>query len=79
MIEKAHKKFNQYISFENGIVYTPAQAEYLFKYHSQLKKLDERKNGIREELSEVENFLREFLMALNGGKICYEKRMITIS
>lgn len=74
LVEKAHKKFNQHISSESGVIYTPAQAEYLFKYHSQLKKFEERKKEISEELSEVENLLREFLMALNGGKISYEKK-----
>jgi hypothetical protein len=74
LIERAHKKFNQYLSSENDITYTPVQAEYLFKYHSQLKKIEERKKEVGEELSEVEGLLKEFLMALNGGKISYEKK-----
>ncbi len=74
LIEKAHKKFNQNISAEADIIYTPVQAEYLFKYHSQLKKLEERKNEISEDLSEVESLLKDFLMSLNGGKISYEKK-----
>jgi hypothetical protein len=74
LIEKAQKKFHQNISPENDVIYTPAQAEHLFKYHSQVRKLEERKNEISEELSEVENFIREFISSLNGGKISYEKK-----
>ncbi len=74
LIEKAQKKFHQHMSSETGIIYTPAQAEYLFKYHSQVRKLEERKNEISGELSEVESLLREFILSLNGGKISYEKK-----
>lgn len=74
LIEKSQKKFNQNLSTENGIIYTPVQAEYLFKYHCQLRKFEERKNEVNEELSEVENVLREFLLSLNGGKISFERK-----
>ncbi len=74
LIEKAQKKFQQNLSSESAIIYTPTQAEYLFKYHSQARKLEERKNELNEELAEVENLLREFLVSLNGGKISYEKK-----
>ncbi len=74
LIEKAQKKFSQNLSSEDGNIYTPVQAEYLFKYHSQVKKLEERKNELNQELSEVEGLIREFLMSLNGGKISYEKK-----
>ncbi len=74
LLEKAQKKFSQNLSSEDGNIYTPAQAEYLFKYHSQVKKLEERKNELSQELSEVEGLIKEFLMSLNGGKISYEKK-----
>jgi hypothetical protein len=74
LIEKAQKKFHQNISSENDVIYTPAQAEYLFKYHSQVRKLEERKNELSEELAEVESLIREFILSLNGGKISYEKK-----
>ncbi len=74
LIEKAQKKFSQNLSSEDGNIYTPVQAEYLFKYHSQVKKLEERKNELNQELSEVEGLIKEFLMSLNGGKISYEKK-----
>jgi hypothetical protein len=74
LLEKAQKKFSQNLSSEDGNIYTPAQAEYLFKYHSQVKKFEERKNELSQELSEVEGLIKEFLMSLNGGKISYEKK-----
>ncbi len=74
LIEKAQKKFSQNLSSEDGNIYTPVQAEYLFKHHSQVKKLEERKNELNQELSEVEGLITEFLMSLNGGKISYEKK-----
>ena len=74
LIEKAQKKFNQNLLSEEGTIYTPAQAEYLFKYHSQVRKLEERRNEISEELTAVESLLKEFILSLNGGKISYEKK-----
>lgn len=74
LMEKAQKKFNQNLLSEDGTVYTPAQAEYLFKYHSQVRKLEERKNEISEELSVAESLLKDFISSLNGAKISYEKK-----
>jgi hypothetical protein len=40
----------------------------------QLKKYEERKNEINQELEEVENILRDFLVFLNEAKVSYEKK-----
>jgi hypothetical protein len=74
VIEKAEKKFNQYLSDEPNVVYKQADAEDLYKAHTVLKKHEERKNLINEELAEVEESIKSFLRSLNGGKVSYERK-----
>ncbi len=74
IIEKAQKKFDQHLSQESEITYKSTDAEDLFKYHNQVRKYEERKKEIGDELAEVENSIREFLMTLQGGKISYERK-----
>lgn len=74
LMEKANKKFSQRLSGQNENVYSPEEAEDLFKFHSQIKKFEERKTDMNEELAEVENSLKEFLTSLKSGKISYEKK-----
>ena len=73
-IEKAQKKFDQHLSQEKEITYKSSDAEDLFKYHNQIRKYEERRKEVDEELAEVENTLKEFLTPLQGGKISYEKK-----
>ncbi|MCW3105611.1 MAG: hypothetical protein JWQ09_117 [Segetibacter sp.] len=74
LIEKAQKKFNQYISSDQNAIYKQSEADDLYKIYTTLKKHEDRKNEINEELSEVEELLKGFLASLNGGKISYEKK-----
>lgn len=74
LIEKAQKKFGQNLSSDENAVYKLSEAEDLFKSFTTLKKLEDRKNEINEEFSEVEELLKEFFTSLNGGKISYEKK-----
>ncbi len=73
-IEKVQKKFDQHLSQDKNITYKSADAEELFKFHNQIKKYEERRKEVDEELVGAENTLKEFLKSLQGGKISYEKK-----
>lgn len=72
--EKTQKKFEQRLSNDKDFVYAIPDAEDLFKFHNQLKKNEDRKKEINEELSDVENSLKEFLSSLRGGKVSFERK-----
>ncbi len=74
LIEKAQKKFDQHLSEKKTDTYKYSDAEDLFKHHSQIKKYEERKKEIGDELAETESMLKEFLTSLQGGKISYERK-----
>ena len=74
LIEKAQKKFGQLTSSEQNPVYRHSEAEDLFKAYLTLKKHEDRKAEINEELREVEETLKGFLATLRGGKVSYEKK-----
>ena len=73
-IEKAQKKFEQHLSPEINVTYNSADAEDLFKVHNQIRKYEERRKEVDEELIQVENTLKEFLRSLRGAKNSYEKK-----
>ncbi|MEO6327350.1 MAG: hypothetical protein ABIO55_00370 [Ginsengibacter sp.] len=73
-IQKANDKFNQHLTDAGAEIYKPKEAEDIFKNFMQIKKYEERKTEIRDELIEVENIMKEFLSAIKGGKITYEKK-----
>jgi cobalamin-dependent methionine synthase I len=77
LIEKAREKYDALKLDKNGTKIAYDDAEDAFKFFMQLKKHEERKNEINQELAEVENILRDFLVFLNEAKVSYEKRMIT--
>jgi hypothetical protein len=74
LIEKAQKKFDQHLSPQNDNAYKQSEAEDLFKFHNQIRKHEERKKEVGDELLEIENLIKEFLTSLKGGKISYEKK-----
>ncbi len=74
LIEKAQKKIEQHLSEEKAITYKYSDAQDLFKFHNQIKKHEERKKEIDDELAEIENTLKEFLLTLQGGKISYDRK-----
>lgn len=74
LTEKAQKKFDQHLSPQKDITYKQSEAEDLFKFHNQVRKYEERKKEVGDELAEVENALKDFLLALQGGQISYEKK-----
>ncbi len=74
LIEKAQKKFDQYLSSDPNPVYKHSDAEDLYKVHTVLRKHEERKDEIGKELSEVEETIKSFLISLKGGKVSYEKK-----
>lgn len=73
-IEKAQKKFDQHLSPQKESTYKHSDAEDLFKYHTQIKKHEERKKEVGDELAETENSIKEFLTSLQGSKISYERK-----
>lgn len=74
LVEKMQKKFDQHLSQESEVTYKSSDAEDLFKYHNQIKKYEERKKEVADELAELENLLKDFLTPLQGGKISYERK-----
>lgn len=74
LIEKAQKKFDQLISPQKDTTYKYSDAEDLFKYHNQIRKHEDRKKEVSDELAEVESLLKEFLTSLNRAKISFEKK-----
>lgn len=74
LIERAKKKFDQHLSPQKDTTYIHSEAGNLFKFHIQVKKYEERKKEVGDELSEVENLIKDFLLTLQGGKISYKKK-----
>ena len=74
LIEKTKEKYNQHIAEHTSHVYKPGETEGMFKIFTQIKKHEERKAALDNEIAEVENTLRDFLSFLKGGKIAYEKK-----
>ena len=74
LVQKANDKYEGLKEDVNGNVLKPSDAEDGFKIFMQLRKYEERKEEIREELGEVEQLLKEFLQFLGEQKISYEKK-----
>jgi hypothetical protein len=74
LIEKAREKYDGLKLEKNGTIIAYDDAEDAFKFFMQLKKYEERKNELNQELTEVENILRDFLVFLNEAKVSYEKK-----
>jgi seryl-tRNA synthetase len=74
LIDKARSKYDEFTKENNGTVIDAADAQEVFKSFSQLKKYDERKKEIEEELNDVETQLKEFLHFFTGRKVSYEKK-----
>ncbi len=74
LIEKANEKYNQHITDNNAAVYKPGETEDLFRIFMQIKKHEERKTQLVDEIAEAENTLKDFLAFLKGGKIAYAKK-----
>ncbi len=74
LIEKANEKFNQHLTDEAAYTYKPGEAESMFKVFMQIKKHEERKTELNDEIAEIENTMKDFLSQLKGGKIAYAKK-----
>ena len=74
LMEKSQKKFDQNLSSDPDPVYKQDDAQDLYKAYLSIRKHEERKNEINEELAEVEGLLKGFLTSLNKGRISYEKK-----
>ena len=73
-IEKIRKKQDALMTDLNGGIVKMNDAEDVYKLHMQLKKWDERKSEIEEEMEEVEESLKDFLTSINGKQLSYEKK-----
>ena len=74
LIEKTKEKYNQHIADHTSYVYKPGETEGMFKIFTQIKKHEERKAALDNEIAKLENTLKDFLSFLKGGKIAYEKK-----
>jgi signal transduction histidine kinase len=74
LIEKAKEKYEALNIKDKGSVIPQDDAEAAFKIFMQLKKYEERRNELNEELSGVEAILKEFIGFLKGSKVLYEKK-----
>lgn len=74
LIEKAQKKFGQWLLPGENAVYAEDEAEGLFKAYTTIKKLEDRRTEIHEELRETEEILSGFLITLKDGKVSYERK-----
>ena len=74
LLEKANEKYNQHISEPNSYVYKPGETDSMFKIFMRIKKYEQRKAALNDEIAEVEHTLKDFLSFLKGGKIAYEKK-----
>ena len=72
-IQKTTDKFNQHLT-NAAAVLKPKETEDMFKIFSQLKKHEQRKAELTDELNEVENTVKDFLSFIKGNKIAYEKK-----
>ena len=75
LIEKANEKYHQHVNGDkNTYVYKPGETEDLFRIFMQIKKHEDRKALLAEDIAEAESTLKDFLTFLKGGKIAYEKK-----
>lgn len=74
LIEKAQKKFDNHLSQDEENIYKYSEAEDLYRLFQSLKKFEDRRFEIREELSDLEVLIKGFLTVLNGGKISYDRK-----
>lgn len=77
LMDKAKEKYSQHIMDHNSAVYKKKQTNDMFKIFMEMKKYGDRKIEVDAEIVEVENYLREFLSFLKGGKIDFEKKDTT--
>lgn len=76
-VKKSQEKYNLHKEEDNSSTYDPGETDKMYKIFSQVKKHEERKSEIAEELAFAEETLREFLLFLKGGKISYEHKGVT--
>ena len=73
-IAKSREKYDSFLKDHVDEVLKADDAQHAFKIHSQLKKYEENKQELEQELAEIESMLKEFLQTLSGLKISYEKK-----
>lgn len=74
LIEKAKKKQEALFADLKGNVVKKDDAEDLFKLFMQIKRHEDRKEELREDMAEVEDILKQFLNSINGRQLAYEKK-----
>ena len=74
LIEKAVAGYQDYSKQYNGTVISADEAQYAYKAYNQLKKYNERKEEISEDVIELETLLKDFLQFFAGHKLSYERK-----
>lgn len=74
IVEKLKKKHEALFADLTDKAVKKNEAEDLFKIFCQTKKCTERKEEIKEEMAEVEDVLKQFLISINGKQLAYEKK-----
>src|SRR3954451_18612103 len=72
-IAKAQEKYEAFLG-EHEKELKADEAQPAFKLFHQLKKYEEYKIEVEDELAEVERVFKDFLRSLNDAKISYEKK-----
>lgn len=73
-VSKTREKYDTFLKDHGTEALKNDDTQHAFKIYTQLKKYEESKVELEEELREVEGVLKDFLRSLNGSKISYEKK-----
>ncbi len=74
LIEKNKEKMDSLNLDKNNAVLKAGDAEDAYKIFTQIKKLEDRRAEVETELKEVENFFKQFLQVIDGGKVSFQKK-----
>jgi hypothetical protein len=71
-IEKAQKKFDQYLSEDKNTTYNSSDGQGLFKFHSQIRKYQERQISY-ERKDENDKSKSTFIFSLENDEVKYTR------
>ncbi len=74
LIQKANEKFNQHLTDDISYIYKPGETESMFKIFMQIKKYEDKKTQLNDEIARLENALKGFLSLFKGGKVAHPKK-----
>jgi hypothetical protein len=74
LIEKVVNNYKDYSKKHTSTIISADEGQYAFKVYNQLKKHNERKKEVEQELAEIEALLKDFLQFFEGHTISFEKK-----